>query len=58
MALIVREDRVHPTQGARPTPIDVVHRGRVVAETQPAQSAVRQAGSDHRVTFTKGEGAA
>jgi len=34
----------------------VVRSGRIVAETQPARSVVHQAGADHEVTFTKGEG--
>jgi cytosine/creatinine deaminase len=42
----------------RPAARWVVRLGRVVAETQPAQSVVHHAGSDHRVTFTKGEGEA
>ena len=33
-----------------------VRDGRIVAETQPARSVVRHAGTDHQVTFTKGEG--
>jgi cytosine deaminase len=40
----------------RPAARWVVRGGRVVAETQPARSVVHHAGSDHRVTFTKGEG--
>ena len=41
----------------RPAARWVVRQGRVVAETQPATSVVHHAGADHRVTFTKGEGA-
>src|SRR3954452_13228201 len=40
----------------RPAARWVVRLGRVVAETQPARSVVRQGGKDHQVTFTKGEG--
>jgi cytosine deaminase len=40
----------------RPAARWVVRRGRVVAETQPATSVVHHAGTDNRVTFTKGEG--
>ncbi len=41
----------------RPAARWVVRQGRVVAETQPATSVVHHAGTDHRVTFTKAEGA-
>ena len=40
----------------RPSARWVVRGGRIVAETQPARSVVRHAGTDHQVTFTKGEG--
>ena len=40
----------------RPSARWVVRDGRIVAETQPARSVVRHAGTDHQVTFTKGEG--
>ena len=40
----------------RPSARWVVRSGRIVAETQPARSVVRHAGTDHQVTFTKGEG--
>ena len=40
----------------RPSARWVVRGGRIVAETQPATSVVRHAGTDHQVTFTKGEG--
>ena len=40
----------------RPSARWVVRGGRIVAETQPAKSVVRHAGTDHQVTFTKGEG--
>jgi cytosine deaminase len=41
----------------RPSARWVVRGGRIVAETQPATSVVRHAGTDHHVTFTMGEGA-
>ncbi len=41
----------------RPAARWVVRGGRIVAETQPATSVVRHAGADHRVTFTRREGA-
>ena len=40
----------------RPSARWVVRSGRIVAETQPAKSVVRHAGTDHQVTFTKREG--
>ena len=40
----------------RPSARWVVRGGRIVAETQPARSVVRHAGTDHQVIFTKGEG--
>lgn len=40
----------------RPAARWVVREGRIVAETQPATSVVHHAGTDHRVTFVKGEG--
>jgi cytosine deaminase len=40
----------------RPAARWVVRLGQVVAETEPAVSVVRHAGSSHSVTFTKGEG--
>ena len=40
----------------RPSARWVVRDGRIVAETQPARSVVCHAGTDHQVTFTKGEG--
>ena len=40
----------------RPSARWVVRGGRIVAETQPAKSMVRHAGTDHQVTFTKREG--
>ena len=40
----------------RPSARWVVRDGRIVAEAQPARSVVRHAGTDHQVTFTKGEG--
>jgi cytosine deaminase len=39
----------------RPSARWVVRGGRIVAETQPARSVVHHAGTDHKVTFTKGE---
>jgi len=41
----------------RPSARWVVRGGRIVAETQPATTVVRHAGTDHHVTFTRGEGA-
>jgi len=41
----------------RPAARWVVRAGRLVAETQPAMTVVRHAGSEHRVTFAKREGA-
>ena len=39
----------------RPSARWVVRGGRIVAETQPARSVVRHAGTDHQVTFVRGE---
>ena len=41
----------------RPSARWVVRGGRIVAQTQPAKSVVHHAGTDHQVTFTRGEGA-
>jgi cytosine deaminase len=41
----------------RPSARWVVRGGRIVAETQPTETVVRHAGTDHHVTFTRGEGA-
>jgi cytosine deaminase len=40
----------------RPVARWVVRLGQVVAETQPARTLVHHAGTDHQVTFAKGEG--